>query len=240
MAFYGQLFMKITDKGAVTKGSEDWLQHLQGEELDDLLAAATEAVTVEEIEAARGQPAKKYTRVPLPLQAVLRSLDRRFGPSAGVLYLGELRQVRRYLHDTQLKESVDAEVRGAITSDCQVLIGHSLGSVVAFEYIRQHAEHQLALFLTLGSPLGLRMVRRLMPDAHYGTAQGLPSNVATWVNVRDPRDPVACAGDLHVAWPGVTDRSRVDNEGDAHSVTRYLSKEETGRAVLAALPGSVA
>ena len=59
--------------------------------------------------------------------------------------------------------------------------------------------------------------------------------IGRWVNVRDPRDPVACAGDLARLWPGVQDR-HVDNEGDAHSVARYLSKVETGSAILDAAP----
>jgi len=55
------------------------------------------------------------------------------------------------------------------------------------------------------------------------------------VNVRDPRDAVACAGDLTGFWPGISDHT-VHNQSDAHSVSRYLSKEEAGSAVLAALP----
>ncbi|MFD3756698.1 hypothetical protein [Streptomyces sp. NPDC058622] len=242
MAFYGELFLNRTRSGASTKGAEpeQWLEHLDDDEEADLVSVASEVVTEQEIEEARERPGKAYTRVPLPLQAVLRALDRRFGPSAGVLYLGELRQVRRYLRDSRLKEEVDAVVRKAVSSECEVLIGHSLGSVVAFEFIRRHLDHPLALFLTLGSPLGLSMVRRLMPDPDYGSAKGLPSQVSAWVNVRDPRDPVACAGNLHEKWSGLTEVSSINNEGEAHSITRYLCKRETGAAVLTALPDLVA
>ncbi|QIY59071.1 hypothetical protein HEP86_37335 [Streptomyces sp. RPA4-5] len=61
-------------------------------------------------------------------------------------------------------------------------------------------------------------------------------NVAAWTNIRDQRDPVACAGDLKPWWPGVTDR-HVDNGDKAHYVAHYLSKQEAGAAVLTALPG---
>lgn len=172
--------------------------------------------------------------MPRPLQRLIAALDRRFGHcGAGVLLLGELRQVRRYLLDPELKARVDARTREA-AQGCRVLVGHSLGSVVAFEYVRQHPDHQLELLLTLGSPLGLRLIRELLPDADF-TAAWRPPNVAVWVNVRDRRDPVAAAGPLDVLWAGVEDVV-VDNEKSAHSVERYLSKAKVGAVIRAALP----
>lgn len=241
LAFYGHLFLPDGDLASARKGPAgdrgDWLLQLDQAELEDLAAAAAEMVSDEELAQAGAEEAKAHTRVPRPLQVVLRAMDRRFGPSAGVLHLGELRQVRRYLTEPETKAQVDEIVRAAVPQDCRALIGHSLGTVVAFEYVRQNPDHPLDLLLTLGSPLGLRMVRRLMPDPQYGASTGLPPNVRTWANIRDPRDPVACAGDLGRWWPGVDDRPPVDNQGDAHSVERYLGKRETGAAVLAALPG---
>jgi hypothetical protein len=55
------------------------------------------------------------------------------------------------------------------------------------------------------------------------------------VNLRDLRDPVACAGNLDTWWPGVTDVV-VDNQRAAHAVERYLSKKQSGDAVLSVLP----
>ncbi|TVZ05042.1 hypothetical protein EAS64_10500 [Trebonia kvetii] len=186
---------------------------------------------------ADGEPAAKgRTAVPLLLQAVLRRLDKQFGsPKASLLFLGELKQVRSYLLDPEVKAEVDNRAENVITRGGRVLIGHSLGSVVAFEFIRQHPGYPVDLLLTLGSPLGLRTLRALMPDPDYG-AGGLPPGVTRWVGLRDPRDPVACAGDLSRYWPGVCDFT-VHNQSDAHSVYRYLSKRPTGTALLAALPG---
>jgi len=105
--------------------------------------------------------------------------------------------VRRYLRDPELTAAADAAVAQAARGDCRVLIGHSLGSMVALEYVRQHPEHRFALLLTLGSPLGLRMVQSRLAEPFHGTEgqRGIPDSVGVWVNVRDPRDPVACAGD---------------------------------------------
>jgi hypothetical protein len=241
LAFYGNLFLKSPNVGAPGSKSppaEADLDDLEDEELADVVAAAREVLTEEEIaSAARLPPPKGYTRTPVALQGVLRALDARFGRAAGVLYLGTLRQVRRYLVEADLKERVDAIVAETVTSGSRILIGHSLGSVLALEYVRQHPEHDVDLLLTLGSPLGLRMVQSRMPEPFLGagTEAGRPESVAAWVNIRDIRDPVACAGDLSVWWSGVEDR-HVDNEGDAHNVARYLGKQETGAAILTAAP----
>lgn len=71
-------------------------------------------LTEAEIAQAAQDSTKGYTRVPLPVQAVMRALDRRFGAAAGVLFLGELRQVRRYLGDPALKAAAGARVAAAV------------------------------------------------------------------------------------------------------------------------------
>jgi hypothetical protein len=60
--------------------------------------------------------------------------------------------------------------------------------------------------------------------------------VKRWVNLRDPRDPIALAGGLAPWWPVVEDDSTINNGGNAHAAQRYLSKRLTGAAVLAAVP----
>jgi hypothetical protein len=46
---------------------------------------------------------------------------------------------------------------------------------------------------------------------------------------------VACAGSLTTWWPNIRDEI-VDNQRSAHSVERYLSKKQTGDAVLSVAP----
>jgi hypothetical protein len=48
--------------------------------------------------------------------------------------------------------------------------------------------NQVQLLLTLGSPLGLRAIRHLLPDPGFGTGPGGPPNVRRWVNLQDRRD----------------------------------------------------
>jgi hypothetical protein len=240
VAFYGHLFRPVAAPGA--KGAPDsgrgedpdlgLLDDVDNEERADLECAAGRAITVAGTAEPDAAESKGITRMPTWMQAVLRTLDRRFGPTAGLLYLGELRQVRRYLRDPAMKSGVDAVVARAVGPDCRILVGHSLGSVVAWEFVRQNPDHPLDLFVTLGSPLGLEVVRNALPVPGYGV-DARPSHVARWVNIRDPHDPVACAGDLRQWWSGL-EECLVNNEVEAHSVLRYLDSVEAGRAVLAA------
>jgi hypothetical protein len=231
VAFYGDVFLPDPDRSGRKSGDgADLLDDMDSDELPGVLAAAGEAITAQDLAAAENEVPKGWTRFPRPLQVVLQALDRRFGAAAGILYLGVLRQVRRYLCDPDIKAQVDARVEPIASDGCRVLIGHSLGSVVAYEYLRQHPGHGVVLFMTLGSPLGLRMVRSRL--------QVGPLDVPAWVTVRDLRDPVACAGTLQPWWPQIreADEVVVDNGSDTHSVERYLSRKATGQALLRALP----
>ncbi|MFF9158378.1 alpha/beta fold hydrolase [Streptomyces sp. NPDC014846] len=240
LAYYGRLFLCADTSPASGSKAGGYEQDLADfvvvgvEKERELLAAAEEAAGAEALRAGSEQTGKGYSRVPVPFQRVFRALDWRYGPGAALLFVGAFRQVRRYLREPELKAAIDSVVDEAVTERCRVLVGHSLGSVVAFEFVRRHPERRLDLLLTLGSPLGARFVRALMPGAGHGAAS-LPPGVKAWVNVRDPRDPVTFSGDLRRWWPRVRDVT-VDNGGDAHSAFRYLGKRQTGQALLEVLP----
>ncbi|WP_155544834.1 hypothetical protein [Amycolatopsis camponoti] len=231
LAFYGDVFLPDRNcPSTKTADAESVLDGMSGQELAELSQVLTEAVADSDIEAAEQQVTMGYTRVPRPVQVLLRAVDRRFGAAAGVLYLGVLRQVYRYLHDLDVKARIDRRVEEGVGERGRVLIGHSLGSVVAYEYLRQHPSSGVELFISVGSPLGLRMVRSRL--------QVVALSTPNWVTVRDLRDPVACAGPLCEWWPQINadDELIVDNDGDAHSVECYLSKRTVGQVLLQALP----
>jgi hypothetical protein len=144
-----------------------------------------------------------------------------------------LGQVTRYLTEEDIRGEVQRRIAQKITADTRVIIGHSLGSVAAYEAVHQLGL-PLDLLVTLGSPLGLPsiVVDRLRP------APGFPGKVRKWVNIADTNDLVASEPNLGglFGWD-VPDGSefrpfiRVDNEGAAHSAERYLIKKEVGTNV---------
>src|SRR5262245_27615341 len=77
LAFYGRLFLPPSKggvKGAVSTGNT--LADVSDEEFADLQDGIAEAVTTQEVEAAKGLPPAMGTpAVPPPLQAVLRAID---------------------------------------------------------------------------------------------------------------------------------------------------------------------
>ena len=69
-----------------------------------------------------------------------------------------------------------------------IIIGHSLGSVVAADLLKRLGPgREVSLLVTLGSPLGA--ISALRRNCHL--AEDFPFDaVASWVNVYDPRDVV--------------------------------------------------
>lgn len=103
-----------------------------------------------------------------------------------------LAQVTRYLTNDEIRFAALKSVSDLCGPETKVLIGHSLGSVVAYE--AAHLMKQpLPLLLTLGSPLGLQTIvyQRLRPQP-----PGFPPNVRRWVNVVDQDDFIAAEPDL--------------------------------------------
>lgn len=73
-----------------------------------------------------------------------------------------------------------------------MLVGHSLGGVIAFDYA-QHTNRDIKLLATVGSQVGLFGELGVLPSTEYG-AQGklvTPPRVASWRNIYDPNDALA-------------------------------------------------
>jgi hypothetical protein len=152
-----------------------------------------------------------------------------------------LAQVTKYLEDAEIHDFAVGKVTRHMGEDTQVVIGHSLGSVVAYDAVRAlPADQTIPLLITLGSPLGLSAIStRLKPQL-----PGFPAAVKKWVNIAAPDDIVAARPDLHEAF----DRDRptgaefpktwvVDNGSEPHDIKFYLSKQSCGNTLASALEG---
>jgi hypothetical protein len=163
--------------------------------------------------------------------------SRTFAPVTKRALVGDLRQVTRFLTNTKVKQDVLARVTGLLDESTRVLIGHSLGSVVAYEYLCRFQPPSVELLVTLGSPLGIpNLVFDRLTPAPVGGRGAWPGVVANWVNVADRDDIVALQKKLAGLFPGsspgraVDDRA-VDNGDEPHAIDRYLNTQETGSAL---------
>jgi len=151
-----------------------------------------------------------------------------------------LAQATRYFTDEETRSYVQERVTQLIGPDTRVLVGHSLGSVVAYEVAHQLTQ-PLSLLVTVGSPLGLRTIvyERLRPQP-----PSFPHQVSYWVNVADRDDLVAAAPDLTQLFATnqpATARFEggwtVDTGAKPHTPTFYLTKTQVGRPIAKALAG---
>ncbi|NJP50240.1 hypothetical protein HCJ93_09170 [Streptomyces sp. SBST2-5] len=114
-------------------------------------------------------------------------------------------EVTRYF--TGGREPVRQRVREALLRHRpEVVVAHSLGSVVGYETLHELADElDVRLLLTLGSPLALphAIFHRLVPGPRDGRGVR-PPNVRRWVNVADRGDFVAIPkGELGRVFTGV-------------------------------------
>ncbi|CAM5269106.1 hypothetical protein [Streptomyces griseus] len=162
--------------------------------------------------------------------------DRRF-PGGGVQFLvRRLREVRHYLTKPVLAAEVRAFVRDGFTPEAGVVIGHSLGSVIAYDLLRREElgvvgtpGPGLHTLVTCGSPLGIPAVRRLMGITDGTFLQLDP--LIRWVNVYDPDDFITGGVNLAAVARGITEAPVNNGIGDPHSALRYLRSVPVARAV---------
>jgi hypothetical protein len=125
---------------------------------------------------------------------------RRLGQwTAPRLMVRELAQVVRYLERAEADGAgvtLDARIRGrvalALGEGPAVVVAHSLGTVVTWETLHQHAT-PVPLFVTLGSPLSMRTFvwPRIRPRPPR-----TPECVGRWLNFYDRDDPIAARPEL--------------------------------------------
>lgn len=142
----------------------------------------------------------------------------------------DLTQVAGYLFDSKTYHAIQTRMRDGLNralgmGDEIVVASHSLGSVVAFDCLRETAgSSNVASFFTLGSPLS--KLRRL--NLRTGDLGELPGNIGEWLNLYDTTDPVANA--LGPVFPSRPFRLRdvfVDVETDPIRAHDYFRNEET-------------
>ncbi|MEU4498101.1 hypothetical protein AB0F96_32900 [Streptomyces sp. NPDC023998] len=232
MAFYGDLFRPVGRTLGVGDPLFTAADVEDGLELELLLAWWKAAADVDPAVAPPG--GDTLARSPRAAQAALRALQRsRFfsGVSLRALVF-DLKQLRRYLLDSELRQTARQRVQDVLGTETRVVVAHSLGSVVAYEALCAEKDHQVRALVTLGSPLGMRMVfDRLQPrPGDWPGGEGL-----RWTNVADEGDVVAAVKDLSLFFGPSLDGVVVHNGSHAHDANAYLTDRATGAAVAGGL-----
>jgi hypothetical protein len=132
----------------------------------------------------------------------------------------QLRDVAVYL--TQGRQAVLDTVRAGIPDDAPlVLVTHSLGTVVGRDLLHDDdLRRRTALWVTLGSPLGLEAVQNNL------LARGRQHPGTDWLSAYDVNDVVALGHPLAGSWGSPLTDSEVENGTEPHAIARYLSHEQ--------------
>ncbi|MFF0551219.1 serine peptidase [Streptomyces sp. NPDC004311] len=135
------------------------------------------------------------------------------------------KEVHRYLEPGPARLAVRNRVREALTAHRpDVVIAHSLGSVIAYEALHEYEDLEVPLLITLGSPLALpkAVFHRLTPGPELGRGRR-PDAVRRWANLADPGDLVALPiRGISARFDGVES----DRHCSAHQTYRFHHVEE--------------
>ncbi len=156
-----------------------------------------------------------------------------------------LADVRDFFFDADKRRRMEQSLRERLDvgGGPFIVIGHSQGSMIAYQVLRQlrKADCDVRLFVTIGSPLGIQEVQdelaALVPDAPLA----VPECVDRWLNVAERLDPVALDADLSNDYTPNNRGVGIDNvvglrinpewESNPHSGTGYLSIDSVRWAV---------
>jgi hypothetical protein len=228
IAFYGDLFRAGKAVGGPPYMAADVEEGFERELLEAwwLEAAASD-------DAVPGPSATTKLRTPKTAQRALNALSqsRFFVGLTERLIIGFIKQVHAYLTNDSVRGEIQARVDRVVGPDTAVLVGHSLGSVVAYEAACAHPGWDLVL-VTLGCPLGIRnlVFDRLRPPPENGHGQ-FPASTATWTNIADTGDVVALVKRLAPLFGDRVQDLLVNNGSKAHDISPYLTAAQTGHAV---------
>lgn len=240
MPFYGARLDELTEAHrsleGVPRGASAPGEEFISEEI--LLSVAHRAgFTDSDIQAEIGNP--NIPRGPQHWQwvrAAVRLLSQKF-PNFGESMMREFTaDVNFYLQLPDVRDEINGLLVEAIGTEPAVVVGHSLGSIVAYWTLTQRKDlPEVPLFVTLGSPLGIDVVKRHLPRP-----LGRPLVVRRWLNAADERDPVALYPRLdRDIFPGPDENlSDVHNDrSDPHSIVGYLSDPVVAARIAEALRG---
>lgn len=169
------------------------------------------------------------------VQATLSFLDNRSSGTSVGLFSRFLKEVYVYTRRDIATQAINKIVDGILTDEPTVVVGHSLGSVVAYNVLISRKVRQVPQFITVGSPLGIKGIRDSLksPLSH-------PATTGKWYNAYDERDVVALnplkGKYFPIADPKIVNVSTLRNITDNHhGIVSYIDQPGVVSAIVSGL-----
>lgn len=243
--FYGNELDKLVKQAdapladeAVEKGvpGDDEFRRFQREFLKEVQARTR--ISDEQIEAEQAPDVKERGMTEWEwVQGLLRALDRNYPELGSAVIERMTRDVFLYLKRKVVRSTVNKIVAQYLGETPTVVVGHSLGSIVAYDVLRtDQRKLQVPLYVTVGSPLGVELIRKQLAPIKFPKPP-----VGKWYNAFDERDVVALypldKGNFDVT-PAIENNNTVKNHSDnRHSIHGYLDDQAISRRIYEALVG---
>lgn len=169
------------------------------------------------------------------VQAVLRAIDKNGGGMNQATLESFTRDVFLYATLAGVRDAIDRVVAEKLTEEPTVVVGHSLGTVVAYSVlVNDRRALKVPLYVTVGSPLGVRAIRDRFRPLRYPRPA-----VAAWFNAFDFRDVVALYpldGANFPVTPPIENKNDVNNYTDnRHGIIAYLDDRVVAQKILSGL-----
>jgi len=112
-----------------------------------------------------------------------------------------------------------------------LLIGHSLGSVIAYDTLwelsRQEGVEGKVDFLTLGSPLGLHYVQRRLLGMNNQGKKSYPDRIRRWINLSAEGDVTALNCIFNESFHTMLEQGLVESiEDHSHGIYNFFRSNE--------------
>lgn len=164
----------------------------------------------------------------------LRGVGSGLGPGPAAYVIPKLQDAEEYVTNENLRFAIVHEVIKEIgTRRDLIVVGHSLGSMVALDLIA-HLPRKIRIrrLVTVGSPLGALGMFRHHPEALLGKFPY--TQVESWVNLFSPSDLVTRGLGVSKLFPAATDVP-LRMTPLVHNVATYLAHPAVARVIARAM-----
>ncbi len=167
------------------------------------------------------------------VHAILQALDR---TSLGENVIDRFtRDVYVYMTNKAVRKAIDAIVAAEIVDGPCVVVGHSLGTIVGYNVLRNASAAVAAkAYITVGSPLGIKAIKKRLD-----TPLAMPTCTSSWFNAMDDRDVVALNpldSNHFPITPSIENKTNIDNHTkNRHGIAGYLDDIDVASKIYHAL-----